>query len=206
MLIDPGSRLDRSFYKRDTLTVAKELLGKVLVHQEPEGLTAGMIVETEAYIGPQDPASHAYNGLKSKRTDVQFKEGGFAYVFMIYGVHYCFNVVTNIAQRPEAVLIRALEPLSGVDLMKSRRSIRSKSEVSNINLTNGPGKLCQAMNITMDNYGDDLCNCNLYIADAGFSPERIKETPRINIDYAGDARFWLWRYIIEDNKYISVAG
>ena len=136
-------KLSREFYERDTLLVARELLGKHLVRNTPEGMTIGKIVETEAYIGPDDAAAHTFRSLRSKRTEVAFGPGGFAYVYLIYGMYHCFNIVANVAEKPEVVLIRALEPVDGLELMMKRRKTDKIK-----NLCSGPGKLCVAMDIT----------------------------------------------------------
>ena len=151
-------KLRREFYNRDTITVAKDLLGKCLVHASDEGKTIGKIVEVEAYIGPDDVASHAYKGLYSKRTQVQFGPGGYAYIYLIYGMYYCFNVVTNFPNHPEVVLIRALEPVVGLELMEKRIGTNKLA-----GLCNGPGKLCKSMGIIKKHYGTDLCGDCLYI-------------------------------------------
>lgn len=192
-------KLQREFYERSTLDVARELLGKHLVHVTQEGATAGKIVEVEAYIGPDDAAAHTYRGLRSSRTEVAFGPGGYAYVYLIYGMHHCFNIVTNIAGKPEVVLIRALEPVGGLELMKKRRKTDTVS-----NLCSGPGKLCSAMGITRQNNAADLCGDELYLLDNGIIPGKdIASTPRINIDYAGEAAANPWRYIIKGNRFVS---
>jgi len=135
--------LRREFYKRDTLTVAKELLGKYLVHESPEGVTIGKIVETEAYMGPEDKASHAYGNLRTKRTEVQFGPKGHVYIYQVYGMYYCFNVSSGgVPGKPEAILVRALEPVSGVEIMMKRRGA-SKGQTAN--LTSGPGRRARAL-------------------------------------------------------------
>lgn len=191
--------LGRDFYNRDTLTVAEEVLGKTLVHVTEGGLTKGKIVEVEAYIGPQDKAAHSYNNLYSERTKIQYGEGGYAYVYLIYGMYHCMNIVTNRANLPESLLIRALEPLEGIELMKQRRKTdRLKM------LCNGPGKLCQAMGITKENYGDDLCGDVLYLEEGeALEKEQILRSRRINIDYAEEAKEFLWRFSIRDNPCVS---
>lgn len=191
--------LGRDFYNRDTLTVAEEVLGKTLVHVTEEGITKGKIVEVEAYIGPQDKAAHSYNNLYSERTKIQYGEGGYAYVYLIYGMYHCMNIVTNRANLPESLLIRALEPLEGIELMKQRRKTdRLKM------LCNGPGKLCQAMGITKENYGDDLCGDVLYLEEGeALEKEQILRSRRINIDYAEEAKEFLWRFSIRDNPCVS---
>ena len=187
-------KLNRDFYLRDVNIVARDLIGKILVH----GKTSGIIVEVEAYKGPQDKASHTYNNKRTSRTEIQFHEGGYAYIYMIYGMYYCFNVTVNSPDKPEAVLIRALEPFNGIEIMKSRRKTENLK-----NLCNGPGKLCQALNITKKNYGEDLCGENIYISDNNNSPVKIITSPRINIDYAEECKNFLWRYYIEGNKFVS---
>ena len=197
-------KLKRDFYERDTLTVAKELLGKYLVHNSTEGTTIGKIVETEAYIGPSDPGSHAHKGLRSIRTDVQFGRGGYTYIYQIYGNYFCFNVVTQKIGLPEVVLIRALEPIEGIELMAKRRRLAEITDNNIANLTNGPAKLCMAMGINKSLYGVDLCSDMLYIVF--FNPKAefiVATTPRINIDYAGEAKSYPWRFVIKNNKFVS---
>jgi len=194
----------RDFYERDTLTVAKELLGKYMVHNSTEGTTIGKIVETEAYIGPSDPGSHAYKGLRSKRTEVQFGPGGYAYIYQIYGLYFCFNVVTQRRGMPEVVLIRAVEPIAGLDTMVKKRGFIEITMKSITDLTNGPAKLCIAMGIDKSLYGVDMCGERLFIASP--NPKVVFEivsTPRINIDYAGGAKNYPWRFLIKNNKYVS---
>lgn len=186
-------KLTRDFYTRDVNLIARELIGKILVHES----TSGIIVETEAYKGPEDKASHTYNNKRTSRTEIQFREGGYAYIYMIYGMYYCFNVTANTPDKPEAILIRALEPLDGIDLMKSRRKTNKLT-----NLCSGPGKLCQALNITRENYGEDLCGDKLYILDAGYNME-VATSPRINIDYAEECKDYLWRYFVKGSKFVS---
>jgi DNA-3-methyladenine glycosylase len=193
------SKLQREFYESDTLIVAKELLGKLLVHDTIEGTTTGRIVEVEAYIGPGDAAAHTYQGLRSARTEVFFGPGGYAYVYMIYGMYYCFNIVSNTVDKPEAILIRALEPVDGIELMKRRRKTDKIT-----NLCSGPGKLCSAMGITKESYAVDLCGDHLYLLEREKLPESdIISTPRINIDYAGEAKDYPWRFLIKGNKFVS---
>jgi DNA-3-methyladenine glycosylase len=192
--------ITRDFYLKDGVTVAKDLLGLILVHKTSEGITKGRIVETEAYMGPIDAAAHSYKATKSGRTNVQYGQGGYAYIYLIYGMYYCMNVVANQENIPEAVLIRALEPVDGIVIMKNRRRTEKLK-----NLCSGPGKLCQAMGITNSNYGMDLCGDQLYLeADENTVPFETIATKRINIDYAGEAKDYLWRFTIKDNPYISV--
>ena len=186
------NKLLREFYTRDANTLAHDLIGKILVHGE----TSGIIVEAEAYTA-DDKASHSYGRRRTQRTEIQFREGVFAYVYMIYGMHCCFNVTANVHDVPEAVLIRALEPLSGVELMKARRGT---SDV--VRLCNGPGKLCAALNITRKHYGEDLCADEIYILDDG-RKYNVMTSERVNIDYAEECRDLLWRYYAAGNKYVS---
>ncbi|MEF8873496.1 MAG: DNA-3-methyladenine glycosylase [Candidatus Thermoplasmatota archaeon] len=196
------NRLTREFYSRDALTVAKDLLGKYLVSEKEEGRTAGMIVETEAYKGEEDPASHAFGGKKTDRTEVQFKEGGRAYVYLIYGMYHCFNVVAGKEGEPESVFIRALEPVQGEEIMSERRGITEEKRKKE--LTNGPGKLCMAMGISKDMSGKDLCGDDLFICGIRSEEDiEVKSAERINIDYAGEAKTWPWRFLVKGNPYVS---
>lgn len=189
-------KLQREFYNRSALIIAQELIGKKLVHGE----TAGIIIETEAYLGEIDAAAHSYKG-RTARTEIQFGAGGFAYVYQIYGKNFCFNVVANLENIPEAVLIRALEPTDGVELMKIRRNKNNLRD-----LCSGPGKLAQALSITKNLNGADLCGGEIFIEDVGINP-RVETTKRIGIDYAGDAANYLWRFISDSGRErISKSG
>ena len=194
--------LQRSFYERDILTVAEELLGKVLVHQSSEGTTAGRIVEVEAYCGPEDKAAHSYGGRKTPRNEVMYGEKGHAYVYFIYGMYFCINLTAgDIAGKPEAVLIRALEPVAGQELMITRRGAKVKAA----DLTNGPGRLCMAMGITKHQNKADLTSPPLYIQDAtNIAANDVVKMTRIGIDYAGEWREMLWRFYIRGNSFVSV--
>jgi DNA-3-methyladenine glycosylase len=187
-------KLPRSFYKRPTLEVAPELLGKILVRNDHNRITSGRIVEVEAYGGADDPASHAYRGL-SERNNVMFGEAGYAYVYLIYGVYCCVNAVTETTGTAGACLIRALEPLTGIDAMKNRCRLR-RTEY----MTNGPGKLCIAMKIDRRFNGADFLGNELYIADDDYRSFQIHQTPRIGISSATRR---LWRFFIYDNAYVS---
>lgn len=186
------------FFLEDTITIAKKLLGVTLTHKSKGGVTAGLIVETEAYLSSNDPACHASKG-KNKKNEAMFGPPGTAYVYLIYGNHYCFNVVTSYKGTGEAVLIRALEPTIGVYLMKKRRSPKNKIG----ELTNGPGKLCQAMGITKENNKVDLLNSPLYIVggeDYKKNEHLIASSTRIGISKGKDKP---WRFYIKNNKFIS---
>ncbi|RKD26658.1 DNA-3-methyladenine glycosylase [Caminicella sporogenes DSM 14501] len=199
-------KLDRSFYEGNTLEVAKKLLGKILVHRYENKEVMGRIVEVEAYIGAIDKACHCYNNRRTERTKIMFGPPGYAYVYFIYGMYNCMNVVTGKEGEGAAVLIRALEPLKGLDEMVKNRYGKNINEIDKRklkNLTNGPGKLCQALNITRKNYGDDLTKDRLFILDDGYKSFDIKSSKRINIDYAEEAKDFEWRFFIDKNPYIS---
>lgn len=201
-------KLKREFYSRDTITVAKELLGKVLVHNYNGQLLKGKIVETEAYLGLKDKAAHSYGGRKTKRVEVMYGPAGIAYVYFIYGMYYCFNIVTQEEGIPEAVLIRGIEPIENIDLMAINRFNKPYKELTKYqkkNLTNGPGKLCMALNITKEVHnGLDLCGDILYLEEGNGENFNIVETTRIGIDYAEEAKYFPYRFYIEGNPYVSV--
>jgi DNA-3-methyladenine glycosylase len=194
--------LQRPFYKRDITVVAKDLLGKILVRESSQGLTAGRVVETEAYRGPEDQAAHSSGGRRTARNEVMFGEKGRAYVYFIYGLYYCFNVTAgNVPGKPEAVLIRALEPVAGQNIMAKRRSL---TKTKGANLTNGPSKLCMAMGISKSQNRTDLSAPPLYIEDApSVSDDDIVETTRIGVDYAGDWKNKSWRFYLKGNNFVS---
>lgn len=190
--------IPREFYMRDTLTVSRELLGQILVRETPEGRVSGIIVETEAYLGEADDAAHSYKG-KRDRVRIQYGPAGHAYIYLIYGMYSCMNITSGPLGKPEAILIRALEPYEGLTLMENRR------KTNNIrNLCSGPGKLCMALGIDRSLYGADLCGkeSGLYL-EYGTPPAEIEATKRINIDYAEQCKDKLWRFIIKGNKYLS---
>ena len=192
--------MNHSFFRQDTVELARKLLGCLLVHCTPEGVAGGMIVETEAYVGAIDKACHAWRN-RSERTEIMYGDGGYAYVYFIYGMHHCFNVVTGPAGDGNAVLIRALEPVFGLDLMCKRRQTDKLQ-----NLCSGPGKVCQALAITKEEYGLDLCDptsplCLIRFRDVPDS--RIALSPRINVAYAEEAATWPWRFYVKDNLYVS---
>ena len=182
-------KLSREFYRQTALIVARELIGKKLICHTKEGTTGGIIIETEAYMDAEDAASHSYQNKRTKRTEAMFSDGGHAYIYLIYGMYLCFNVSANLKDVPEAVLIRALEPTDGIELMKCRRHKQALKD-----LCNGPGKLTQAMGISMNHYNIDLCSDELYIETTELTLN-IDTTKRINIDYAGKAADYLWRFV-----------
>jgi len=186
--------LPLGFYKRSTALVAAQLLGKVLHHRKNGVLTSGIIIETEAYLGIKDPACHTYQGKQTTRVQSMYLDGGHAYVYFIYGMYNCFNVVTRNEVKPEAVLIRALLPTLGKPLMVKRRGTKIEN-----NLTSGPGKLCQALAIDKTCDGAKLNSKNLFITEGiSFShiKKHIKKSARIGIPYAGAAKSWPLRFTI----------
>ncbi|MCW3122917.1 MAG: DNA-3-methyladenine glycosylase [Flavipsychrobacter sp.] len=195
-------KLPESFYTRtDVVKIAKELLGKVLV-TEFEGIhTAGMIVETEAYAGATDKASHAYGSRRTNRTEVMYAHGGAAYVYLCYGIHHLFNVVTNVQDTPHAILIRGLEPLEGIEAMQARRG-KEKLQPS---LTAGPGALSVAMGISTQHTGVLLSGPELYIEDRGIkiSSKDIVAGTRVGVAYAMDDALRPYRFSVKGNKYVS---
>lgn len=189
--------LKGEFYRRGALKIAPDLIGKLLVRKYNGIELVSRITETEAYVGPRDKACHAYNNRRTKRTEVMFKSGGFAYIYMIYGMYFCFNIVAGREGSPEAVLIRAVEPVKNCELMKKNRGHVKKNLKD---LTNGPGKLCIAMNIEMSLNGYDLTNGKeLCIEDDEYCC-KIISLPRINIDYAGEYRDKPWRFTMIRNS------
>jgi len=199
--------IEQEFYKKNTLEVAKNLLGQYLIREINEIKIKSMIIETEAYIGSLDKACHGYNYKKTERTKPLFEEGGISYVYFIYGLYNCFNIVTSIKGEPEAVLIRAVEPIDNFDYISNLRYKKDFKELSKAqikNLTNGPSKLCMALDITRkDNYKPLYTGKDIYLE---YNLERnfeIVETKRIGIDYAEEAKDFLWRYYIKDNPFVS---
>ena len=193
-------KLPPSFYMDDDVVkLAKQLLGKVLVTQFDGMLSSGRIIETEAYQGVVDRASHAFGGRRTPRTEVMFGEGGRAYVYLCYGIHHLFNVVTNVEDTPHAVLIRAIEPLEGKDLMIARTG----NDAWKNTIGSGPGNVTKALGIFTGHTGMSLQSDQLFIADDGFGVERILATPRIGVDYAGKDALLHYRFVIAGHKGIS---
>lgn len=191
------SPLPRDFYARDTLSVARDLLGCMLVHESPEGRVSGRIVEVEAYQGEDDPACHAAAGLTT-RTEPLYGPPGHAYVYLIYGMHHCLNAVTRPPGRPSAVLIRALEPEEGLELMRRRRG-RTGNGRADRDLANGPGKLCRSFGLSLEHNRLDLTGGRLWV-EAGRRPARVAWTPRVGIR-VGTER--LWRGFDADSECVS---
>lgn len=197
-LLEGAAPLPRDFYARPALLVARACIGKVLVHRSPEGIAAGRIVETEAYRGPEDLAAHSAGGRRTVRTEVMFGPAGHAYMFMLYGMHWAFNIVVASEGKPHVVLVRAIEPVFGLTLMSRRRGV----EPGRIELTNGPGKLCKALGLDRSAYGMDVCGSELSLLPGAAGP--IGRSPRINVDYAGVWAKKPWRFYERGNRYVSV--
>ena len=197
-----SEKLAREFYTRqDTLLIARQLLGKRLVVPATDGTrVSGMIVETEAYMGPEDKASHAYGNRRTKRTEAMFSIGGIAYVYLVYGMHYQFNVVTNIESMPHAVLIRAIEPDEGLASMRQRRLLSDDR-----NLTNGPGKLCQALGIDRSYNEANLLGERVWIEENNkkITASQIASGVRIGINYAEEYINNEWRFWLKGNPWVS---
>ena len=193
--------LTRKFYIRPLLTVAKDLLGKVLVKKDGNNVLAARIIEVEAYDGNIDKAAHTYIG-KTKRNEVMFNEGGYLYVYFTYGAHFCCNVVTGKKDHGTAVLIRAVEPLLGINKMIENRFGRDlKSEKEIYNLTSGPGKVCKALGINKEHYGYDLTNSNIFIVDQPkLKKNMIGISQRIGITKSAD---FPWRFFEIGNPFLS---
>lgn len=196
-------RLGRAFYAReDTLAVARELLGKRLVVPTDAGVrVSGRIVETEAYLGAEDKAAHSYGWRRTARTETMYAKGGTAYVFFVYGMHHQFNVVTGPEGAPTAVLVRAVEPEEGIEIMRERRAVTKDRD-----LTSGPGKLCKALAIDRSFDGEDVTkSTRVWLEDAGarISPDEIAAGPRIGIAYAEEYALKPWRFWMKGNLFVS---
>lgn len=203
-----GEMLSQSFFNQETEALAYALLGTVLVHDSPNGVTAGKIVEVEMYRGVLDRAAHSFRGIPTSRTHVMFGPPGYAYIYFIYGMHYCLNVVAAADGVGEAILLRALEPLAGIELMARRRrqTLSNPPRISEMKrLTNGPAKLAQAMGITREQYGWPLFNppLSLYQGQSPVPRLSVAQGPRINVQYAKEAAAYEWRFWLKDNTFVS---
>lgn len=201
-LIFRMKKLAKSFYHReDVVQISRELLGKFLVTKIDGIITSGMITETEAYAGVGDRASHAYNTRRTKRTEVMYNAGGTAYVYLCYGMHHLFNVITNKKNIPHAILIRSIEPVEGIEEMIQRR----KKNKLDYTLTTGPGALSRAMGIYVKHTGISLIGRSIWIEDRGVHvpSEKISESKRIGVDYAGKDSLLLYRFYIKGNQWVS---
>jgi len=195
-------RFSREFFARDAVTVARELLGARLVHESPEGIAIGRIVELEAYRGPRDRAAHSYGGRRTPRNEVMYGPPGHAYVYFVYGMHCCFNIVVADVGVPEAVLVRALEPLEGLELMLARRVLDRTVPPSAV--ARGPANMCRAMGIDLRHNGVDLLGGALRLEPGPRVPAaRIAVSPRIGVAYAGRDAQRPWRFYERDNPAVS---
>jgi DNA-3-methyladenine glycosylase (3mg) len=203
-------KLPREFYLRpDTIETARDLLGKTLVVPAENGeRVSGVIVETEAYLGAMDKASHAFGNRRTPRTEIMFEEGGRAYVFFIYGMYFQLNVTTGAKDSPHCVLIRAVEPSEGIEKMRERRRLKKngalQTKMPDVNLTSGPGKLCIAFGIDKSYNGDSLLGERIWIENGGkISDSEIMCGSRIGIDYAAEFAEKPWRFWIKNNPFVS---
>ena len=203
-------KLSREFYTReDTLQIARDLLGKILVVPAENGeRVAAMIVETEAYLGAVDKAAHSYGNRRTKRTETMFAVGGTVYIFFIYGMYFQFNVVVGEKDTPHAILIRAVEPIENIEIMRKRRSIKkgviATSKMPDENLTSGPGKLCIALGIDKSFNNEDLLGNRVWLEEGKtFSDDKIASGKRIGIDYAEEFAGKPWRFWVKDNLFVS---
>ncbi len=195
-------KITDAFYQReDVLKISRELLGKLLVTNFNGLLTSGRIVETEAYNGINDKASHAFGGRRTRRTEVMFGAGGFAYVYLCYGIHHMFNIVTNDHGIPHAILVRGIEPVEGKNIMLERMH----KTIFNKTVGKGPGNVAKALGIQTIHTGYSLMSDELFIADDGFvvKESQIIASPRIGVDYAGEDAKLLYRFFIKDNPFVS---
>lgn len=195
-------KLPETYYTNpDTLFLAKDLLGKILYTCSGGNISAGIIVETEAYGGISDQASHAYGGRRTSRTETMYLNGGVAYVYLCYGIHYLFNVVTSVEDDPQAVLIRAIEPLSGQEMMQHRRNM----PVSKPAISSGPGSAAKALGIDRSLNGKKLTGDEIWIEDHGISypADQVVSGPRIGVAYAREDALLPWRFYVRGNRYVS---
>lgn len=208
--------MDKNFFLNDGLYVAKNILGKFLIREYDNMTVVTKIVETESYMGIKDKAAHVYNDKKTDRTKPLYLEGGHIYVYMIYGMYYCLNISSNFENVPECVLIRAVEPIIGLDKISFNRYKKTYKELNSYqkkNITNGPGKLCMALEIDRTLNSQYILDSNLYISDFYIDESgeqvfcdndfEVVESKRINIDYSEEAKDYLWRFYIKDNKNVS---
>jgi DNA-3-methyladenine glycosylase len=195
-------KLPFSYYLNpDVLFLARDLLGKVLYTQINGEITAGIIVETEAYFGIGDKASHAYGYRRTNRTEIMYSQGGVSYVYLCYGIHYMFNVVTSVENEPHAILIRAVEPLEGKEIMERRRNMPAEKAA----ISSGPGSTAKALGITISLNAKDLDGEEIWIEDHNirYTPQDIAEVPRVGIAYAQEHALLPWRFFVKGNKYVS---
>ncbi|WP_029269975.1 DNA-3-methyladenine glycosylase [Flavobacterium sp. KJJ] len=189
------------FLNSDVIFLAKDLLGKVLFTQIDGKITAGVIVETEAYFGVQDKASHAYGGRRTDRTETLYSQGGISYVYLCYGIHHLFNIVSSVEGEPHAVLIRAIEPLIGKNIMELRRNMSADKAA----ISSGPGSAAKALGIDRSFNRKDLNGDEIWVEDHGlrYADNEIAAVPRVGVAYAQEDALLPWRFFIKGNKYVS---
>ncbi len=200
--VTPARRLERSFYlNTNAVEIARNLLGKVIYSSVDKIITGGVIVETEAYKGPEDVGSHSYNGKRTVRNEMMYAEGGLVYMYICYGIHNMLNIVTGPEGSSHAVLIRALEPVTGIDVMRQRRSVFDNDK----RLCKGPGALCKAMGLSKKHNGVSLAGDTVWIEDRGtvLTDDEIIASPRVGLNITGPYRDIPWRFYIKRNPYIS---
>ena len=191
--------LNPHFFMQNTTFVAEALLGSYLVREIKGSRLIGRIVETEAYLGKEDPCCHSFKSSYTKRTKTMYLKGGYSYVYFTYGMHYCFNVVTRNQKEPEAVLIRALEPVEGLSHMKKYRKKQKLTE-----LCSGPGKLCQALNITKDLNAKDLSQKGTLYLSKGTRIKNVETDSRVGLPWYKDSAYWFLRFYVKNNVFVSV--
>ncbi len=208
--------MDKKYFKKDGLELAKSILGKYLIRNYDGKTIVTKIVETESYMGINDKGAHVYGDKRSERTKPLYLEGGRIYVYLIYGMYYCLNISANEENVPECVLIRAVEPIKGIEEIAFNRFKKEYSDLTTYqrkNISNGPGKLCMALKIDKNLNAKSILENELYISDFYYEDDKkiysdekidIQTSKRINIDYAQEAKDYLWRFFIKDNKYVSV--
>jgi DNA-3-methyladenine glycosylase len=197
-------KLPAEYYSTEDVNfIAKDLLGKILVTKIDGDMTSGIIVETEAYRGPDDRACHAYNHRRTPRTEVMYNAGGVAYIYICYGMHHLMNIVTGPEEHAHAVLIRALQPADGIEVMAARRNMKA----NDVRLTKGPGALSVALGLTSQLTGASLHarSTPIWIEDRGikYTQQQVCSGKRIGVEGAGEAAHWPWRYFVKENKYVS---
>ena len=198
------AKIERGFYLRENvLDITQELIGKYLFTNIDDQVVGGKIVETEAYSGKNDKACHAHAGKRTRRTEIFYGEGGLAYVYLCYGIHNLFNIITNKKDNPDAVLVRAIEPSVGIETMMARRRMIKP----NYTLTAGPGCVSQALGINKLHYGEDLTGDVIWIEDRGLTLNKsdIRTGPRVGVQYAGEDALLPWRFSLKGNKWVSKA-
>jgi DNA-3-methyladenine glycosylase len=198
------TKLSKSFYTRpDVVQISRELIGKSIFTRIDGVLTGGRIVETEAYCGENDLACHSHSGRRTTRTEIMFQEGGVAYVYLIYGIYCLFNIITNVAGKADAVLIRAIEPTEGIPEMLLRRG---HTQVTS-KLTGGPGLVTLALGISKKHYGTDLTGDLIWLEDSGevISEDQLVASPRVGVDYAGEDALLPWRFRLKNSRWTSKA-